>query len=240
VTPSDPAQTDQRPEPAQGRVSSPLVPSHALRERVLAAAAHSSAPRRVLVRQTVSLTLGSWALAVAVFAYAGGLRVQGRPFALVLGTSCGMLVIAALSAWAALGRGRSTLGRARHWLIPVIIGSPLVILAWKVFWSAQYDGALDQWPTRPGFRCLLLSLSIAICPLIAFAISRRGTDPRQPMLTGFAAGVAIGAVTSLLTDLWCPVAYVPHLLLGHLLPIALLGAMGAWLGRQIIALRGDD
>jgi hypothetical protein len=240
VTSADPPQHSKRPEAEQGRVTPPRLPSQALRQRALAAATHPSVPRGVLVRQTVSLTLGSWALAIVVFAYAGGLRIQGRPVALVAGTSAGMLIIAALSAWAALGRGRSTLGRARHWLIPVIIGAPLVILAWKVFWSAQYEGALEQWPTRPGFRCLVLSLSIAICPLIAFAVSRRGTDPRQPMLTGFAAGVAIGAVTSLLTDLWCPVAYVPHLLLGHLLPIALLGAMGAWLGRQIIALRGDD
>ena len=81
-------------------------------------------------------------------------------------------------------------------------------------------------------------MAIAIGPLVAFAIARHRSDPRRPVLTGFAAGLAIGAITSLLTDLWCPVAYVPHLLLGHLLPIALLGGLGAWLGRVAMALRG--
>jgi hypothetical protein len=80
-------------------------------------------------------------------------------------------------------------------------------------------------------------LSIAWCPLLAFVFARRGSDPRHPIATGFAAGLAIGALTSLLTDLWCPVAYIPHLLLGHFLPVVLLGGLGAWLGRLFIALR---
>jgi hypothetical protein len=238
TTDSDPA--GDGPRRIDWLTPAPLVePPKALKARVATAvAAQPSVARRVVVRQTVVLTIASWLIAVLVFVYAGGLRPTGRPVSLVLGTSAGIGAIAAVSGWAALGRGRSTLGRARQWLIPIVIGSPAFILAWKIFWSAQYEGALDRWPTRAGFRCLGLSIAIAICPLVAFAVSRRSSDPRRPGLTGFAAGLAIGAVTALLTDLWCPVAHVPHLLLGHLLPIALLGALGAWLGRIAIALKG--
>lgn len=209
--------------------------SSALEARI-AKAVHESPglPRRAFVRQIVALSVGSWLIAICVFLYAGGLRPTMRPLSLILGSATGIGAIASVAAWAALSRGRSTLGRARQWLIPIVIGSPAFILAWKIFWSAQYQGALDRWPTRPGFRCLGLSIAIGLCPLVAFAIARRRSDFRRPMLTGFSAGLAIGALTALLTDLWCPVAYVPHLLLGHLLPIALLGALGAWLGRVAI------
>lgn len=216
----------------------PLAPPKGLEARMARSAIRLGPPRRVVAQQTVALTLGSWVISAVVFLYAGGLRPTGRPLSLILGTAAGIGSIAAVAGWAALSRGRSTLGRARQWLIPIVIGSPAFILAWKIFWSAQYEGAFRPWPTRPGFRCLGLSLAIAICPLVAFAVARRRSDPRRPILTGFAAGLAIGAITSLLADLWCPVAYVPHLLLGHMLPIVLLGGLGAWLGRVAIALRG--
>jgi hypothetical protein len=218
-----------------------VPPPSDLKARVLAsAAARPSRTRQALARQTAALTASSWLIAFVVFVYAGGARVTGRPLALVIITAAGIAIVALVTAWAALARGNSTLGRARQWLVPVIIASPAAILAWKIFWSAQYAGAMDEWPTRPGFRCLALSLAIGVSPLLAFAIARRGSDPRRPMLTGFAAGIAIGALTAVLTDLWCPVAYVPHLLLGHLLPMALLGLLGAWLGKQVIAFRSDD
>jgi hypothetical protein len=221
----------------------PMPPTGAspeLKERILRTVAPRSKPtRQMIVRQTVALTVGSWLISLVVFFYAGGPRVVGRPLSLVVGTALGIVAIAGVAMWSALGRGRSPLGRTRQVLIPIVIGAPALVMAWKIFWSAQYLGAFEEWPTRPGFKCLALSLSLGICPLTAFAVARRSSDPRRPVLTGFAAGVAIGCVTALLTDLWCPVAYVPHLLLGHLLPIALLGVLGAWMGGQVLALRRD-
>jgi len=38
-------------------------------------------------------------------------------------------------------------------------------------------------------------------------------------------------------DLWCPVASVPHLLLGHVLPLGILAAVGALLGDALLSLR---
>jgi hypothetical protein len=47
---------------------------------------------------------------------------------------------------------------------------------------------------------------------------------------GAAIGAAMGACAAVLVDLFCPVAYLPHLLLGHVLPTLLLVALGASVG----------
>jgi hypothetical protein len=39
-----------------------------------------------------------------------------------------------------------------------------------------------------------------------------------------------------LVDLWCPVGYVPHLLLGHVLPIAILSLAGALIGGRVLGI----
>jgi hypothetical protein len=221
------------PEPSANAL---LQPPPALEGRILASLAASRPPTRgAIARQTTALTMVSWSITLVVFLLAGGPRVLGRPLPLLAGTALGIGAISGVAAWAALGRGKSMLGRARRLLVPIIIGSPAMILTWKLFWSAQFAGAFDAWPTRPGLRCLVLSLALALCPLTAFVVGRRSSEPRRPVLTGFSAGVALGCITSSLTDLWCPVAYLPHVLLGHLLPIVLLGGIGAWSGWQFIA-----
>ena len=238
MTNTDPVSPQRAPDPEQLLRLLPVPePPPRIASRLRDRLAQDPPPTRaVIARHTLALALGSWALTLLLFFLAGGPRSLGRPLSLVTGTALGIAAAAAIAGWAALGRGNSMLGRARRFLMPLIVGSPAVILAWKLFWSTHYPGALIEWPTRPGYRCLLLSLSLGICPLISFAMARRSSDPKRPMFTGFAAGVAIGCVASLLTDMWCPVAYLPHLLIGHLLPIALLGMLGAWMGWRFIAL----
>lgn len=239
--PHDTRGSEQAPLTARRQLASPETrPPAQLKQRVLSDVAKRPSPtRQALVRQAALLTAASCLAAGTIFVLAGGVRATGRPISLILGTTVGTALVAGVVSWTALSRGGSTLGRARQALLPIAIGSPLAILAWKLFWSGQYAEALDQWHTRPGFRCLALGLSMGIGPVIAFVIARRNSDPVRPGLTGFAAGVAIGCTTALLTDLWCPVAYLPHLILGHLLPIVALGALGAWLGRRVIALGSE-
>jgi hypothetical protein len=49
--------------------------------------------------------------------------------------------------------------------------------------------------------------------------------------------VATGTCAAVLVDLWCPVAHPGHLLLGHVLPIAILGIVGVWVGDRILSIR---
>lgn len=214
------------------------APSSLLKDRVLEASrAEPAPPRRERLRQSMALVGLSWVIALGVFALAGGPRPTGRPLALVVGTAGGTASIVAVCVWVLLLRGRSSLGRSKMLMLPVALGAVPAILFWKVFWSMQFEGALNEWTTRPGLKCLALTLAIAACPLLAFVLIRSSSDPKHPALTGFAAGVGVGAAATLLTDLWCPVAFIPHLLLGHALPVALLGGIGMLLGVFFIQLR---
>ena len=191
--------------------------------------------RRAEVRRTVVLVAGSIAVAIAIFFIRGGVRITGRQTSLIVGTSLGTAIIAGVGSWLLLGRRRSMLGRSSLALCVVAFVTPLALLFWKVVWSAQYPGGLDRWPGRLGLKCLWLTLLMGIFPLLALLFARRGTDPTHPRIAGFSAGASVGLCVALFVDMWCPVAYVPHFLLGHILPIALLAVAGLWLGRVLLA-----
>jgi hypothetical protein len=191
--------------------------------------------RRTEVRRTAGLIAGSIAVALAIFFIRGGVRVTGRPMSLIVGTSLGTAVLAGVATWGLLGRRRSMLGRSSIALCVVAFVTPIALLFWKVVWSAQYPGGLDPWPGRIGFRCLWLSLLMGILPLFAVLFVRRRTDPTHPGVAGLAAGASVGLCVALFVDMWCPVAYVPHFLLGHILPIVLLALAGVGLGKVLLA-----
>jgi hypothetical protein len=209
-----------------------------LRARVLQAARQQPSATRGVHRQRVAILLLSGAAALgAVFWLAGGVRLGARSTELVLGTVLGALLAAALAAVVAVGRGGSMLGRPRAWLAGTALLVPVALFGWKLLWSARFPEALVAHPEAPGFRCLGLTIAMSLWPLAALALSRRDSDPTHPIATGVSLGVAVGAGAWVLVDLWCPVAYPLHLLLGHVLPLALLAGLGALLGRGLIALR---
>ena len=153
-----------------------------------------------------------------------------------LATAGGALGVATAALWLALGRGRSMLGRSRDLAPAGIALTPLALFAWKVACSLAFGDPMAEWPERPGLRCLSLSLLVAAGPLLAFLAMRRSA-PVHPALNGAAIGVTAGACAWVGVDLWCPVAFVPHLLLGHVLPLGLLAGAGALLGQLLLALR---
>jgi hypothetical protein len=215
-----------------------MGPSADLRSRVLAAVGQEGAPIRseIRIRNTL-LFVSGFVVPVGVFVGYGGMREAPRPGTLVVETVAGASVVAVTALIVALSRGRSMLGRTGTSLLALAVLTPLVLFAWKVFVSSRYPAMTVEWSERPGFRCLRLSCLLGVWPLVAFVMTRRGTDPTHPRLTGGAIGAAVGAAAWVLVDLWCPVAYVPHLLLGHVLPLLLATAAGTWLGGNVIALR---
>lgn len=129
------------------------------------------------------------------------------------------------------------LGRSRGWLLGVVVAAPLVLLGWRVLASSRYPGMMAEWSERPGWRCFVFSCVLAVTPLLGALWLRRGSEPSHPYLTAAAFGAAAGAGAWVFVDLWCPVAYVPHLLLGHVAPLLLLSALGAVLGRRVLRQR---
>ena len=177
------------------------------------------------------MATGYWLFALWIFGW------QSIPRSLILlgGTSVGAAVVGGFAVGISLGRGGRMLGRSRRWLIAVTAISPLALLGWKIAWSAAF-GNLDESP-RLGHRCLVMSISMGMVPMLLLALTRRGEDPRHPGLLGAAIGVAVGACAWVLVDLWCPVAGVLHLLRGHVLPVLLLGLVGAVAGKVLLAVR---
>jgi len=225
-----------------------------LKAQVLAAVAAEPSPARAAVeRRNAVITIIAAASGIGAFLVFASfisngqmLRLGGeiaphyhveRSIGLVVTTAGGALGIAAMALWLALGRGRSMLGRSRSWLLCGGALVPIGLLAWKVGCSLTFGYAMVPWPDRPGLRCLALSLLVATGPLLAFLAMRRSA-PIHPALNGASMGVAAGACAWVAVDLWCPVAFVPHLLIGHVLPLLILAGTGALLGQALLSVRG--
>jgi hypothetical protein len=224
-----------------------------LRARVVAAAAAEASPTRAAVsRRNVFISMAAAASGIGAFVIFAVLMSQSelvrlggevathqrldRSVWLLVTTAGGALGVAATALWLALWRGRSMLGRSRSSLLYGSALIPVGLFAWKVISGLAFGYPMIAWPERPGLRCLSLSLLVASGPLLAFLAVRRRA-PIRPALNGAAMGVAAGACAWVAVDLWCPVASVPHLLLGHVLPLGILAAVGALLGDALLSLR---
>jgi len=224
-----------------------------LRARVLAAVSAETSPTRAdLKRRNLLIGLAAAASGLGAFVFFTALMSDGhlvrlggevaphqyleRPVGLVATSVGGALVVAATALWLALRRGRSMLGRSRRRLLFGGALIPISLLAWKVGCSIAFGASMVAWPERPGERCLALSLFVAAGPLLSF-LAIRGSAPVQPVLNGAVIGFAAGAFAWVAADLWCPIGYVPHVLLGHVLPLGVLAGVGALLGRALLVPR---
>jgi hypothetical protein len=149
-------------------------------------------------------------------------------------------IVSALLSGLVFWRRRSTLGRPPAILMLAALATPLLLLGWL----HHFNGTYDEPFSRPGLRCLAYTLAMSALPLGSFLALRRGIEPRGPWALGAAVGATCGAWASLLVDLWCPLTNTPHILVGHVLPVALLVALGtllgrSWLGVQRLPASGD-
>src|SRR5262245_44511615 len=207
-----------------------------MRPRVLAALRSEPAPTQRAVQQRGRMALGVCALiALAIFTHFGGIRIYDRPGLLVVWTCLGWGVAAGVAAALGVARGRAMLGRSTASLAMLVALTPLALLAWKIGVTVPFGPQMTvPWPGRPGFRCLGLSLAMAAPLLVALLVLRRRSDPVHPAIAGAALGITAAITAGALVDLWCPVAYLPHVLLGHILPLLLVAAIGAWAGRRLL------
>jgi len=209
-----------------------------LKRRILAAAAFEPSPtRRQHLMHSGLLMASALAVPLVLFMMVGGPRIGPRPLGLVAVTALGTSGIAASALFVAVGRGSSMLGRSRGRLLVTAAIVPIAFLLWKLAASWGVPHMMDPWPDRTGLRCFALTVLFAAWPVAALGWERWGSDPVHPRTLGVALGVAAGAATAVLVDLWCPVGHVPHLLTGHLAPILLLGGLGAVVGARALGVR---
>ena len=212
----------------------PLSPE--FKSRVLASVREVPAPTRkeTLRRQTWLFGVGL-AGALALFFIKGGLRVTNRPPSLIALTSLGTAVCAGIGMWLLFTRGPGGLRRPWTVLLGAAVLSTVAFVTWRWGVSALYNRA-GAWPGRVGLRCLSLGVGTGGLMLFAALMSWRRSDPVTPRATGAAFGAGAGLGSAFLVDLWCPVSYVPHLLLGHVLPIIILSLAGALIGGRVLGM----
>jgi hypothetical protein len=210
-----------------------------LRSRVLAAAmASPAAPRAEGMRRRAVALAAGFAVPVAISLALGCPREGGRPAAYVATLAAAWLGVGLAATWAGVSRGRSMLGRSAAWRVLVAALTPAALFATAfvaaLAWPRTRD---DDAGALAHMVCVAVAMVCALGPLTAFAVVRRASDPVAPRLTGAAIGAASGAWGALVIELYCAHTSVGHIVLGHVLPVALLTLLGALVGDRVVAVR---
>lgn len=109
----------------------------------------------------------SIAVAFSLLMAMGGLQHgEERPPWMLFGTALGWVTVALLATWGAFGRGKSAVGRARAWLAVIAIATPAVLFSSTLVWNLVYPKSAGWWEGRIGWKCLGLTLGMAIWPLV--------------------------------------------------------------------------
>ncbi len=175
------------------------------------------------------MALAAAAMTAALWISGGPAHAGGRPRDVTLWIVGGTAVIAVLATMLALPRARSMLPRSRGELIAAMASVPVLIGLWIGFWHGAY---LDPF-VRTGARCFALTALTAPWPFAALVRLRRRPDPIHSALTGGGLGAAAGAWSAVMVELWCPLADPNHVALGHVAPLVLLVAVGAFAGTRL-------
>jgi len=222
-------------------VSDP-APSMDLRARVLDAIARKPAYARPsgARRRAASLAL-AFAFVSAGAAILASRPGSGPPPAYVFTLFASWAALACASTWAGVGRGRSMLGRPAVWRVWVVVVTPAALLAtWLLVafaWPQTLRGASGP---ENHVVCIGMTLLFAAAPLVAFAALASGSEPVTPRLAGAALGAACGAWGAAAHVLVCRVTDAEHMLVGHILPVILLVAIGTFVGDRVLAVRATD
>ncbi len=104
-------------------------------------------------------------------------------------------------------------------------------------WLEAMDDAQDA---SFHVKCALLSVACAVGPLVAFFALRRRNDPVGPWQTGAALGAVAGAWAAVLHFPSCQCSSPLHIVLGHVLPVAVLVGLGALFGPRFIGVRASS
>jgi hypothetical protein len=165
-------------------------------------------------------------------------KVAPRPLGYV-GLVCAVWVaVAALATWAAVGRGRSMLGRPTSHRVAVAVLTPAALtvaaVVGSLVWSQTIDPGAGVMAYVAHVNCFVWTLVFAAGPLLAFGVVGRRSDPVAPAMGGAAMGAAAGAWGGLGIELFCKQATPVHVFLGHVAPVVLLALVGAVVGDRVL------
>jgi len=146
------------------------------------------------------------------------------------------LVIAGLSTWGGVMRGRSLAGRSGRVKAAVAVLTPLgLLLAWFAIGWVGLESMDEAPPFSVHARCATMEVVYAAGPLTAFVAFRRSKDPWTPSLSGAAMAAVAGAWGALVQFPFCDCTSPLHIALGHALPVFGLAGLGLLVGSRFLA-----
>lgn len=212
-----------------------------LRARVLAAAKAEPSPTRTEHQRRLLLVVVMAALATAtMFFVMGGFHSGARPMEMIAFTAGSGLAAALVVGRLATPARGSMLARPRSMLVAAcVLAAPLlalVALGATLAWPGPAGEAVHA---RVHVACGAMTFVQGVLPLVALFLTRRGTDPVHPVITGAALGMTAGGWTAMMAYMRCPHAAAAHCVMAHVAPTILLTVVGAVLGAVILRPRSD-
>lgn len=203
------------------------------RDRLAGLVVAQSVPtRRQWQRRVRLLLLGGvgWSSLITL----GLLRSAARDLWLwTLGTVGGFVLLAMFAGFFALSSGGSALGRSRSQLFIVAWFTMLVPLVGAGMLGSPASALLEP-SARAHLACLMATVAVALGPFAAIFFAKRASDYIRPRITGMLVGALSGAIGGIGISLHCAERMTWHLVVGHALPVTLVGILGWILGDRIL------
>ena len=217
------------------------TPSDRLRARVLSAVENTPAPTtrtrtRILLALVfvpalttlVTLIASEWVYGLP----AAGLDIDVASPSTAITILTLLAGLAIISTLFALWQARGGLGIATMWLASIaalVLPMYVALTVLQPLHSGAADDvaftgvAISPW----GWRCIFIGTLVSVSALAVFAAALRRAVPVAGNLRGAALGAAAGAWGGLAVFAFCPSGELQHLLVGHVLPIALFTLLGS-------------
>lgn len=220
---------------------SPPPLSPALRERLFRQVKTAPAETRSrYVRRTAIALLLGLVVSFALFALLGGVRIGERAPAYVLALLGSVLVLEGAFGALALRRRTAAAAPTRNFVVAALslpIGWALVTGVTLLLWP---DGGGSDHAPRHDLMCGALSVSMGLPPLFASIYARRASVFVAPAWVGAALGATWMTFGTALMTFACACATSMHMVLGHVLPAAIAGAvLGTVLGQRYLSFRAQ-
>jgi hypothetical protein len=220
------------------RLASDAAPPPELHARIRAAIAATPAPR-IGTRLRIAAALAVVPCVAAAVLLIATRLVYGRPVvrpALRLDMamrSSHVLIVLVLLVGLTLAATLVAVGRGRRGLGPGVVSLVgLSLLVTPLYAALALGGSGDAGePAGPelspwGLPCLYIATAVGLLVLATFTAALRRSVPVASSLRGAALGAAAGAWAGLTVFVFCPAGEYPHLLVGHVLPIAAFTLLG--------------
>jgi hypothetical protein len=171
---------------------------------------------------------------LGIFEAAGGAaHGSGRPALLTIVVVAAVSLVGVAATFLATPSKGSMLERPWWVHLGLVLLAPVAITVAMTVWHHFYDEPFQRF----GWRCMGLTIAMGIALGTAMFAVRRARVIHHPGSTGGALGATAGVWATMLVDVWCPLTNLPHVVVGHALPVLVLGLVGVLAGTKILALK---